>query len=51
MRSMRRLYNEEKLQLLKIGMICSVKPALTVDLRVVQREEFSITCYMCEMYT
>jgi hypothetical protein len=35
----------------KIGMICSVKPVLTEDLCVVQKEEFSITCYMCDMYT
>jgi hypothetical protein len=35
----------------KIGIICSVKPVLTEDLCVVQEEEFSITCYMCEMYT
>jgi hypothetical protein len=26
----------------KIGMICSAKPGLTA---------FSITCYMCDMYT
>jgi hypothetical protein len=29
----------------------SVKPVLTEDLCIVQKEEFSITCYMCEMYT
>jgi hypothetical protein len=33
----------------KLGMICSVKPVLTEDLRVVQMEDFSITCYMCEI--
>jgi hypothetical protein len=32
-------------------MICSAKPVLTEDLYVVQKEEFSITYYMCEMYT
>jgi hypothetical protein len=31
----------------KVGMICSLKPVLTEDLCVVQKEEFSITCYMC----
>jgi hypothetical protein len=31
-------------------MICSAKPVLTEDLCVGQKEEFSITCYMCEMY-
>jgi hypothetical protein len=39
-----------KQKLCKIGMICSVKPVLTEDLCVVQKEDFSITCYMCEMY-
>jgi hypothetical protein len=34
----------------KTGMICSVKPVLTEDLCVVQKEEFSVTCYMCDMY-
>jgi hypothetical protein len=29
----------------------SVKSVLTEDLCVVQKEEISITCYMCEMYT
>jgi hypothetical protein len=33
-----------------IGIICPAKPVLTEDLCVVQKEEFSITCYMCEMY-
>jgi hypothetical protein len=33
----------------KICMNCSAKPVLTEDLRVVQNN-FSITCYMCEMY-
>jgi hypothetical protein len=36
-------------KILKIFMICSVKPVLTRDFCVVQKEEFSITCYMCEM--
>jgi hypothetical protein len=35
----------------KTGMICSVKPLLTEDLCVVQKEEFSISCYMCDTYT
>jgi hypothetical protein len=35
----------------KIGMICSVKSLLTEDLCIVQKEEFSVTCYMCEIYT
>jgi hypothetical protein len=32
-------------------MICSVKPVLTADLCVVQKEEFALICYMCEIYT
>jgi hypothetical protein len=32
-------------------MICSAKPVLTEELCVVQTEEFSITCYMCDTYT
>jgi hypothetical protein len=28
-----------------------IKPILTEDLCVTQKEEFSMTCYMCEMYT
>jgi hypothetical protein len=35
----------------KISMIFSAKPVLTEDLRIVQNEEFTITCYMCDMYT
>jgi hypothetical protein len=31
--------------------MCSVKPVLTEDLCVKQQEEFSITYYMCEIYT
>jgi hypothetical protein len=34
-----------------LGMICSEKPLLTEDLCIVQKEEFAITCYMCEIYT
>jgi hypothetical protein len=35
----------------KIGMICSVKPVLTEDLCVVQKEDiFNNMLYMCEMY-
>jgi hypothetical protein len=37
-------------KLREIGMICSVKPVMTEDLCVVQKEEFSITCYMCDTY-
>jgi hypothetical protein len=33
----------------KLGMICSVKPVLTEDLCVVQKEKISITFYMCEI--
>jgi hypothetical protein len=29
-------------------MICFTKPVLTEDLYIVQKEEFSITCYMCD---
>jgi hypothetical protein len=35
----------------KIGMTCFPKPGLTEDLYVVQKEECSITCYMCNTYT
>jgi hypothetical protein len=35
----------------KMDMICPLKPVLTEDLCVMQMEEFSIPCYMCEMYT
>jgi hypothetical protein len=34
----------------KIDMICFAKPGLTEDLYIVQKEEFSITCYMCDTY-
>jgi hypothetical protein len=33
------------------SMICFAKPGLTEDLCVVQKEEFSITCCMCDKYT
>jgi hypothetical protein len=39
-------YNEEQLPLRQ-----SAKPVLTEDLCVVQKEEFSITCCKCDMYT
>jgi hypothetical protein len=32
-------------------MICSVKPVLTEDLYIVQKEEISITCYVSAMRT
>jgi hypothetical protein len=35
----------------KIGMICFAKPGLTKDFYTLQKEEFSITCYMCDTYT
>jgi hypothetical protein len=35
----------------KTDKICFAKPGLTEDLYVVPKEEFSIICYMCEMYT
>jgi hypothetical protein len=34
----------------KIGMICYTKSGLTENLYIVQKEELSITCYMCNMY-
>jgi hypothetical protein len=37
--------------LCKLVMICSVKHVLKEDLCVMQKEEFSITCYMCEIYS
>jgi hypothetical protein len=40
-----------KHKICKLGMICSVKPVPTQVLCVVQKEEFLITCYMCEIYT
>jgi hypothetical protein len=35
----------------KLGMIRSAKPVLTEDLYTVQKQEFSVTCYMCDTYT
>jgi hypothetical protein len=36
----------------KIGMICFAKPLLkTEDLYIMQKEEFSITCHMCNIYS
>jgi hypothetical protein len=35
----------------KIRTICFVNPGLTEDLCIVQKEEFSKTCYMCGTYT
>jgi hypothetical protein len=32
-------------------MICFAKPGLTKDLYIVHKEEFSVTCYMCDTYT
>jgi hypothetical protein len=32
-------------------MICFAKPGVTEDLCVVQKEGFSVTCYMCDTYT
>jgi hypothetical protein len=34
-----------------IGMTCSAKPVLREDLCVVQKEGFSVSHYMCDMYT
>jgi hypothetical protein len=36
----------------KIGiMICYVNPVLKEELYIVQKEDYSIACYMCDMYT
>jgi hypothetical protein len=32
-------------------MICFAKPVLIDDLDIVQREDSSVTCYMCYVYT
>jgi hypothetical protein len=32
-------------------MMCPAKPVLTKDLCIVQKEEFSITCYICAKCT
>jgi hypothetical protein len=34
-----------------VGMICFAKPGLTEDSYTLHKEEFSITCYMCDTYT
>jgi hypothetical protein len=34
----------------KIGMICFAKPVLAEHLRIVKKEEFLVTCYMCDTY-
>jgi hypothetical protein len=33
-----------------IGLICSAKHVLTEDLYIVQKDDFSITCYVCYKY-
>jgi hypothetical protein len=35
----------------KVGMIYFARPVLTEDFCIVQRKEFSITCYKCDTYT
>jgi hypothetical protein len=35
----------------KIDMICFAKSALTAELYIVQKDEFSIACYMCDSHT
>jgi hypothetical protein len=36
----------------KIGMICFATPVLTEEFyTVMHKEEFSITCYVCDTYT
>jgi hypothetical protein len=35
----------------KIGMICFAKPGLSEYLYIAHKEEFSITCYICDTYT
>jgi hypothetical protein len=35
----------------KIDKVCFAKHELTEDFCVVRKEEFSITCYMCDAYT
>jgi hypothetical protein len=32
---------------IKIGVICLAEPVLTEDLHIVDKEEFSVICYMC----
>jgi hypothetical protein len=38
-------------KILKIDMICFAKPGPTEDLYIVQKEEFSMTRYMCDTCT
>jgi hypothetical protein len=40
-----------KHKLSKTGKVCFAKPLLTEDLYIVQRKEFSVTCYKCDAYT
>jgi hypothetical protein len=40
-----------KRKIRNIGTICSTKPVLREVLYIVHKEEFSITCYMCDTYT
>jgi hypothetical protein len=35
----------------KIDMIRFAKPGLKKSLYILEKEEISITCYMCDMYT
>jgi hypothetical protein len=35
----------------KTGMICFAMRVLTEDLHIVQKEEFSITCCMCDTHS
>jgi hypothetical protein len=44
------MYVRSNASIRKIGVIYPAKPVLTEDLCVVQKEEFSVTCYMWEMY-
>jgi hypothetical protein len=32
-------------------MICFAEPVLTEDLYIAHKDEFSVTCYMCDTYT
>jgi hypothetical protein len=40
-----------KRKIRKTDMNSFAKPVLTEDLYIMQNEEFSITCYMCDTYT
>jgi hypothetical protein len=35
----------------EIRLTCFAKPRLTEDMYIVQKEEFSITCCNCDMYS